>query len=261
MAAQPAAPTHRAPTGIGLSAASLSLAGHALALLAVASFAGWQPENRSAPVYAVVYAQDPVPPKAAEAEIAPPPPLPAAMPEPVLEPVRVAIRPKPVDSVPKRQKPMQPALPAPTLEPTPAATTNFASANAMAETEAMSFAAAPSLETATRPAAPEPASPEPASSEPARTETVEVARFRVPPAPPPYPRRARDLHWQGFVVLRAFVQPDGNVAEFKVWQSSGIRLLDEAALAAARGWAFEPARHNAVAVAAWVEVPVRFELN
>ena len=95
----------------------------------------------------------------------------------------------------------------------------------------------------------------------AQAPVVRAARFRAPPAPPIYPRRAIELDLRGTTILRALVDADGAAAEIVVWASSGLRLLDDAAIAAARGWKFEPAREGAVAVAAWVEVPVRFELR
>lgn len=95
----------------------------------------------------------------------------------------------------------------------------------------------------------------------AQLPVIREARFRVPPSPPIYPRRAIELDLRGTTILRALVDANGTAAEIVVWASSGLRLLDEAALAAARRWKFEPARDGAVAVAAWVEVPVRFELR
>ncbi len=107
----------------------------------------------------------------------------------------------------------------------------------------------------------------PASDVPAATQTaaaeplVRAARFRVPPSPPRYPRRAIELDLRGTTILRALVDADGAATEIVVWTSSGVRLLDDAAIAAARGWKFEPAFEGTVAIAAWVEVPVRFELK
>lgn len=65
----------------------------------------------------------------------------------------------------------------------------------------------------------------------------------------------------GSVVLRALVGPDGDTKDLRVWRSSGSPLLDNAALAAARRWAFAPARRGPHPIAAWVEVPVHFRLN
>lgn len=79
--------------------------------------------------------------------------------------------------------------------------------------------------------------------------------------PPAYPRRAIDLGQEGEVLIRALVGPDGDSREIRLWRSSGVPLLDEAALRAVRRWAFEAARVDGRPVEAWVEVPVRFQLR
>jgi protein TonB len=87
------------------------------------------------------------------------------------------------------------------------------------------------------------------------------ARYRVPPTPAAYPRRARDLNQQGEALIRVRLDGEGNAEEVQLWKSSGFVLLDNAALAAARRWQFEPARRNGMPVIAWVQIPVRFSLN
>lgn len=86
-------------------------------------------------------------------------------------------------------------------------------------------------------------------------------RFRSPPRPPVYPRRARDLEQEGEALIRVKLDPSGNAAEVLVWKSSGFALLDNAAITAVRGWQFEPARRGGKPVVAWVQIPVRFALN
>jgi len=86
-------------------------------------------------------------------------------------------------------------------------------------------------------------------------------RFRVPPRPPVYPRRARDLEQQGEALIRARLDRRGNPEEVLVWKSSGFVLLDHAAMSAVRGWQFEPAKRNGEPIVAWVQIPVRFALN
>ncbi|MEX1152303.1 TonB family protein [Parvibaculum sp.] len=86
-------------------------------------------------------------------------------------------------------------------------------------------------------------------------------RFRVPPRPPVYPRRARDLAQEGIATIRVLLDTAGNAREIVVWRSSGFVLLDHAALTAARGWQYEPERRNGKPVDAWVQIPVRFALN
>jgi protein TonB len=90
---------------------------------------------------------------------------------------------------------------------------------------------------------------------------VTAARFRVPPKPAKYPKRAHDLNQQGEALIRARIDFEGNTAEVLVWKSSGFVLLDNAALSAVRRWQFMPERRNGMPVVAWVEIPVRFRLN
>ena len=90
---------------------------------------------------------------------------------------------------------------------------------------------------------------------------ITAPRYRSPPAPPVYPPRAIELEITGTVTVRARVSPDGMTGETLVWRSSGHTLLDHAALAAVRRWAFEPATVEGRRVEAWVEVPVHFRLN
>lgn len=86
-------------------------------------------------------------------------------------------------------------------------------------------------------------------------------RFRAPPRPAAYPPRAIELGQQGETLVRVRLDPDGAAAEIVLWRGSGSDLLDRAALTAVRGWQFMPAMRNGHAVAAWVEIPVRFHLR
>jgi len=47
----------------------------------------------------------------------------------------------------------------------------------------------------------------------------------------------------------------------QVQSSAGRADMDRAAVEAVRTWLFEPARRGKEAVAVWVTLPVRFELN
>ena len=82
-----------------------------------------------------------------------------------------------------------------------------------------------------------------------------------PPRPAVYPPRAIELGHQGEALVRVRLEPDGSAAEIVLWRGSGFELLDKAALAAVRGWQFLPAMRDGHAVAAWVEIPVRFHLR
>ena len=86
-------------------------------------------------------------------------------------------------------------------------------------------------------------------------------RFRHPPTPAPYPPRALELGQQGEAVVRVRLDPDGSAAEILLSRGTGFDLLDRAALHAVRGWHFLPAMRDGRAVAAWVEIPVRFQFR
>lgn len=104
------------------------------------------------------------------------------------------------------------------------------------------------------------------------TDAVEVP----PPPPPPlieakaklgtkqqpeYPEIAQQNNWEGRVLLSAYIKEDGSIGEVKVVKSSGHGELDEAAIAALRGWRFEPAKRGDVAQGSWVRVPFTFTLQ
>lgn len=78
---------------------------------------------------------------------------------------------------------------------------------------------------------------------------------------PPYPKRAREMGWEGTVVLRVEVKPDGTVGAASVHRTSGYLTLDEAALSAVKRWRFAPPTDGAFSFATVVDVPVRFDLK
>lgn len=86
-------------------------------------------------------------------------------------------------------------------------------------------------------------------------------RYRSPPRPPEYPRRAQEAGIEGTVIVRVRVSANGSASEVSVQQSSGNTLLDAAALKAVRGWAFVPAARNGQNIDSIVQVPVHFKLN
>ena len=69
------------------------------------------------------------------------------------------------------------------------------------------------------------------------------ARF-VHEAQPDYPDIAKAQNAQGTAVVFATVGPKGNVLSTRVDESTGNRLLDQAALAAARQSTFMPPQIN-----------------
>lgn len=93
-----------------------------------------------------------------------------------------------------------------------------------------------------------------------------VAEVFVPPSflsrqEPAYPERARRAGVEGVVGVRIALAPDGSVRQVELTQSSGSRLLDEAALAAARTSTFSPASRNRTRVESEAVASYRFELR
>jgi protein TonB len=116
--------------------------------------------------------------------------------------------------------------------------------------------AAPIVETQPQ-IAPEPSAP----PDPAPAAVLVRARPDYLNNPPPrYPRLARERGWEGTVLLRIEVLPDGTVGAIEVARSSNHRILDETAADAARRWRFTPARLGDETVRSFVEVPVTFRL-
>lgn len=80
--------------------------------------------------------------------------------------------------------------------------------------------------------------------------------------PPAYPILAAREQVQGTVLLKVLVDASGTPVDVRVEQTSGSRLLDDAArrhvLAA---WRFHPAMRGGHAIETWALVPVRFSLN
>lgn len=79
--------------------------------------------------------------------------------------------------------------------------------------------------------------------------------------PPIYPMQARRMGWKGKVILNVEVLADGRCGGIGVFQSSGHRVLDDAALSAVRQWRFLPATHAGVAVTRWFKIPINFSLE
>ena len=93
------------------------------------------------------------------------------------------------------------------------------------------------------------------------------ADFDVPPRklpenePPEYPVDARENRLEGRVSLVVQVIASGSVSQVSIDNSSGHKVLDDAAIRAVKKWRFEPATLDGVAVPAEIIVPIRFTLS
>lgn len=79
--------------------------------------------------------------------------------------------------------------------------------------------------------------------------------------PPIYPRIARESGWEGTVLVRVTVQPDGSPESIKIRKSSGHVALDRAALEAVKKWRFLPAKDGNIPIRSVVEIPINFDLK
>lgn len=79
--------------------------------------------------------------------------------------------------------------------------------------------------------------------------------------PPVYPRIARESGWEGTVLVRVAVQPDGSPDSIKVRKSSGHPVLDHAAIDAIKKWRFLPAKDGNIPIRSIVEIPINFDLR
>jgi periplasmic protein TonB len=79
--------------------------------------------------------------------------------------------------------------------------------------------------------------------------------------PPAYPSLSRRFNEEGTVTLRVELDEQGAVAAARIATSSGHARLDEAALAAVRGWRCTPAQRNGQPVRAVALQPFKFVLQ
>jgi protein TonB len=80
--------------------------------------------------------------------------------------------------------------------------------------------------------------------------------------PPPYPAMALRRGLEGRVLLRVRVDEQGRPAEVTIEKSSGVRLLDEAALKFVQArWYFVPLKRDGLAIAADALVPIVFRID
>lgn len=78
---------------------------------------------------------------------------------------------------------------------------------------------------------------------------------------PPYPALSRRQREEGEVRLRVWVGTAGEASKVELFRSSGFERLDRVALETVQRWRFVPARQGEHAVAAWVIVPIAFNLR
>ncbi|PML09252.1 hypothetical protein BCT86_06445 [Vibrio breoganii] len=90
---------------------------------------------------------------------------------------------------------------------------------------------------------------------------VEKPTFSAKPTPVSYPRLAQKHGWQGSTLVEIWIDEDGEQIKQTVVNSSGHKLLDEAALNAVSEWQFQRRNEQGQRIAYRVQVPINFQLN
>jgi protein TonB len=89
---------------------------------------------------------------------------------------------------------------------------------------------------------------------------VTPADYLRPPAPR-YPPLARQAKQQGTVLLLVWIDTDGRPGRVELQRSSGLPLLDRAAIASVREALFRPVIESGIARTARVLIPIEFTLH
>ena len=180
-----------------------------------------------------------------------PPPAPRATPQPKT-PTKTVTTKQPTPPVP---------APTPTVAPQPAPTplAIAPSANTPAPSAATPAATAATQSNATGssnvPAAP------PAPPAPPKVELPSSDADYLNNAKPAYPAISKRLGEQGRVVVRVFIDADGQPSQASVKQSSGFDRLDQASVETALKWRYAPGKRAGVAQGMWFDVPLNWQLT
>jgi protein TonB len=180
-----------------------------------------------------------------------PPPAPRATPQPKT-PTKTVTTKQPTPPVP---------APTPAVAPQPAPTplAIAPSANTPAPSAATPAATAATQSNATgssnAPAAP------PAPPAPPKVELPSSDADYLNNAKPAYPAISKRLGEQGRVVVRVFIDADGQPSQASVKQSSGFDRLDQASVETALKWRYVPGKRAGVAQGMWFDVPLNWQLT
>lgn len=83
----------------------------------------------------------------------------------------------------------------------------------------------------------------------------------APPIPPKYPMIARRKKQQGTVWLDVSLDQQGQQKALYIYKSSGVPVLDKAAIKAVKQWQFAQSQHKHHAQQVKIRIPIEFSLN
>lgn len=78
---------------------------------------------------------------------------------------------------------------------------------------------------------------------------------------PSYPSLSRRLGEQGKVMLKVYVDVNGMPTKIELQKTSGFERLDNSAMETVKQWKFMPAKQGGQSIAAWVIVPIKFNVK
>lgn len=84
--------------------------------------------------------------------------------------------------------------------------------------------------------------------------TIENNKLTGKKTPPSYPKRSLRLKQEGKVILKALINNEGSVIKIELSESSGYKLLDNAAIDAVRSWKYNSKELTNY----WVIIPIEF---
>jgi protein TonB len=99
------------------------------------------------------------------------------------------------------------------------------------------------------------------TSEESRNPLMSTPSFSTPPKGPRYPSIARKRGQEGTVWLEIWLNKFGEQTKRIITKSSGVNVLDSAAMAAVSQWSFLPHRQADITIASRVKLPIEFVLN
>ena len=180
-----------------------------------------------------------------------PPPAPRATPQPKT-PTKTVTTKQPTPPVP---------APTPTVAPQPAPTplAIAPSANTPAPSAATPAATAATQSNATGSSNASAAPPAPPA--PPKVELPSSDADYLNNTKPAYPAISKRLGEQGRVVVRVFIDADGQPSQASVKQSSGFDRLDQASVETALKWRYAPGKRAGVAQGMWFDVPLNWQLT
>lgn len=76
-----------------------------------------------------------------------------------------------------------------------------------------------------------------------------------------YPLEARNRGYEGMVLVKVLVDEEGTVRNVSIARTSGISMLDSAAVQTAKNFVFSPAIVDGKPTQLWVTLPVEFKLK